>query len=153
MNTLIFFDEEYQAEQIDTAHPSFSLACKIMNLCNNAKLANGGYIGESTEGALLLFANKHQLITGLQEQRRVTEKPFESSTRYMITINHDPLLENNQAYLKGAPEVVLAMCDRVLEGDNVHKLDNDLRQELLNKYNNLAARGERGLAACLPGDT
>ena len=146
VNTLIFLDEEYQAAEIDAAHPGFSLACKIMNLCNNAQLVNGGYIGESTEGALLLFANKYQLITGLKDQRRVTEKPFESSSRYMITINHDPLLENNQAYLKGAPEVVLAMCDRVLDGDNVHKLDNDLRQELLNKYNNLAAKGERGLA-------
>ena len=146
VNTLIFLDEEYQAEQVDAAHPGFSLACKVMNLCNNAQLVNGGYIGESTEGALLLFANKYQLIAGLEEQRRITEKPFESSSRYMITINDDPLLENNQAYLKGAPEVVLAMCDRVLEGNNVHKLDNDVRQELLNKYNNLAARGERGLA-------
>ncbi len=146
VNSLIFLDAEYKAGQINTYQPGLTRACKIMSLCNNAHLHNGGYVGESTEGALLLFANKYHPVNELKEHKRLTEKPFESSTRYMVTINKAPTCSSEQAYLKGAPEVVLAMCDRVLDGDRERKLDDALRQQLLNKYNDLAVMGERGLA-------
>lgn len=146
VRTLIFFQTEKQIWQIEAGQPNLELACRIMSLCNNAQLNNDTYFGESTEGALLVFANKFYPVVNLKEHARLQEKPFESSTRHMITINHDPASSNNQAYLKGAPEVVLSMCDRVLDGDEERPLDDESRQALLNKFDVLAKRGERGLA-------
>jgi sodium/potassium-transporting ATPase subunit alpha len=149
VHTLIFFDSEYQEWQVESGQQNLDLACKVMTLCNNAQLTDHGYMGESTEGALLLFAKKHQAVADLKEHTRLAEKPFESSTRHMITINHDPASSKNKAYLKGAPEVVLEMCDRVLDGGVERALDEDSRKRLMDKFDELAARGERGLAlAC-----
>lgn len=146
VNSLIFLESEHQASVLDKDQQNLDLACKIMSLCNNAQLSESGYIGESTEGALLVFANKYRPVADLKVHKRLTEKPFESLTRHMITINHDPASSKNRAYLKGAPEVVLDMCDRVLDGDVERQLDNESRKRLMNKFDKLAARGERGLA-------
>lgn len=151
VNSLIFLDAEYHAGRINTYQPGLTRACKIMSLCNNAHLHNGAYVGESTEGALLLFANQYHPVNELNQHKRLNEKPFESTTRYMVTVNKAPACSNEQAYLKGAPEVVLAMCDQILDGDRERKLDDQLRQQLLNKYNDLAAMGERGLALAYRG--
>ena len=146
VNTVSFFNKDFQAGQIEKETQGLELACKIMSLCNNGQLTEKKYIGESTEGALLVFANKYFPVGDLKTNRRLTEKPFESATRHMITINHEPDTANNQVYLKGAPEVVLGMCDRVLDGDVERPLDDSAREQLLNKFNRLAERGERGLA-------
>lgn len=146
VQTVSFSDAEYQTQDITPGLQNLELACRIMSLCNNARLTKDGYLGESTEGALLLFANKQHSDVNYNEYTRVTEKPFESSTRHMITINHYPALSNNQAYLKGAPEVVLSMCDRFMDGNIERQLDETSRQTLLSKFNSLAERGERGLA-------
>ena len=146
VNSLIFLESEHQASVLDKDQQNLDLVCKIMSLCNNAQLTDHGYMGESTEGALLVFANKYQPVADLKAYTRLTEKPFESLTRHMITINHDPASSKNRAYLKGAPEVVLDMCDRVLDGNVERQLDNDSRKLLMDKFDKLAARGERGLA-------
>lgn len=146
VNSVIFLDAEFQASNIEKDQQNLQLACKIMILCNNAQLTKAGYIGESTEGALLVFANKYQAVADLKEHKRIADKPFESSTRHMITVNHDPSSSNNQVYLKGAPEVVLDMCDSVVDGDTERQLDDNSRKQLMKKFDELAARGERGLA-------
>ncbi len=146
VNTVSFLNEDFSARDIKTDQQNLELACRIMSLCNNARLSNGSYIGESTEGALIIFANQHLPFTELKEHERLTEKPFESSTLHMITINKNPGKNRSQAYLKGAPEVVLNMCDRVLDGDKERPLDETCRKQLLEKFNQLANRGERGLA-------
>ncbi len=146
VQTVSFLQAEYQSSEISSGIKNLELACRIMSLCNNAQVTETGYIGESTEGALIVFAHNQYSDANYQESTRLAEKPFESSTRHMITVNHDPNSENNQAYLKGAPEVVLSMCDRVLDGDIERQLDEQTRQSLISKFNILAKRGERGLA-------
>jgi sodium/potassium-transporting ATPase subunit alpha len=146
VQTISFLNAEYQSNEITSDIKNLELSCQVMSLCNNAQVTDAGYIGESTEGALIVFANDQYGTENYNKSTRLAEKPFESSTRHMITVNHDPDLKNNQAYLKGAPEVVLSMCDRVLDGDIERPLDDETRQNLISKFNLLAKRGERGLA-------
>lgn len=146
VQTISFLNAEYQSSEITSDIKNLELGCRVMSLCNNAQVTDTGYIGESTEGALIVFANNQYGSANYNESTRLAEKPFESSTRHMITVNHDPDSDNNLAYLKGAPEVVLSMCDRVLDGDVERQLDEETRQSLISKFNLLAKRGERGLA-------
>ena len=146
VNTVSFLNEDLHALRIEKEQQNLQLACRIMSLCNNASIKDHGYIGESTEGALLVFANKYFPLADLKTHKRLSEKPFESSSRHMITVNSLPEATQNQVYLKGAPEVVLEMCDRVLDGGREQSLAPEIREQLLQKFNRLAERGERGLA-------
>ena len=59
-----------------------------------------------------------------------------------------------KAYLKGAPEVLLAMCDRILKSGEAVPLCEQERERVIAVYRKLAGRGERGLAlAWRPADS
>jgi len=49
------------------------------------------------------------------------------------------------AYLKGAPEVVLDMCDRIALNGDLMELTPDRRAAVIDQFHKLASRGERGL--------
>ncbi len=117
---------------------------RIMTLCNNAHLTSGGFIGDSTEAALLACVRDIEKVEDLSECARLNEKPFTSATKYMVTVNNTP--ENGrEAYLKGAPEVVFAFCNRVMVGDQLIELDNESREWFNNTLNDMASMGERCL--------
>ncbi len=87
-------------------------------LCNDARIAPdeaGGWqlTGDPTEGALLALARKAGLDPADTAQRfpRVDEVPFESDRRWMATLHHDHA-GGRFVLLKGAPERVLALCER-----------------------------------------
>jgi P-type Ca2+ transporter type 2C len=86
--------------------------------------------GDPTEGALIVAAAKAKLDQA-QLQRdfpRVGEIPFSSETKRMTTLHDGP--QGAVAYAKGAPEVILADCDRILMPGSVEPLDEDRRQKL-----------------------
>ncbi len=87
-------------------------------LCNDARIEpddTGGWqlTGDPTEGALLALAHKAGLDPADAAQRfpRVDEVPFGSDRRYMATLHRD---HDGRRFvrLKGAPEPVLALCER-----------------------------------------
>lgn len=101
---------------------------RIMSLCNNATLnASGGYAGDSTEAALLTCVRDMEDIEDLQGFRRLSEKPFSSATKYMITVCSKPD-GGLEAYLKGAPEIVLSMCDKMRVSGEVIELGEEGRE-------------------------
>ncbi len=121
---------------------------RVAGLCNNAKLYESppGYTGDPTEGALLVFANSFMDIRGLQgKYQRLEEFPFDSLTRRMEVICRTPEGEL-EAYLKGAPEVVVQMCTSVMEAGTVRELDESGKKELLERDLRLAEKGERVIA-------
>jgi magnesium-transporting ATPase (P-type) len=91
-------------------------------LCNDARIATVGesgwqLTGDPTEGALLTLAHKAGLDPVATAQRfpRLDEIPFESERRFMATLHRDPT-GRRFVLLKGAPERVLALCDRHADG-------------------------------------
>jgi len=91
-------------------------------LCNDARIDDGGeagwrLTGDPTEGALMTLAYKAGLDPAATAQRfpRLDEIPFESERRFMATLHHDRE-GRHFVLLKGAPERVLALCDRHADG-------------------------------------
>jgi magnesium-transporting ATPase (P-type) len=86
-------------------------------LCNDARLRADGAAwiadGDPMEAALLTFAAKAGLDSEhlRRELPRTDEIPFDAQHRYMATLHHS---HAGEAFVcvKGAPERVLAMCDR-----------------------------------------
>ena len=148
VNTLITNQREYDTELSLTADDvELQIARRVMTLCNNAHLDSDlKYSGDSTEVALLAYAEKLTSIKDIVQTKRLAEKSFTSEDKYMVTVNESPEGDHFHAYLKGAPEVVMAMCDQIhLNGQKVAFTDA-YRKQVVAQYMSLAERGERGLA-------
>jgi Ca2+-transporting ATPase len=119
--------------------------------CNEAsiELVEGRWQrrGEPTEAALVVAAAKARLPA--ERGRRLFEVPFDS-TRKRMTVVHEsdcgPL-----AYVKGAPEIVIARCSRILVGDAERALDGEQRERALAAFRSMAASGLRTLALARRG--
>mgnify|MGYP000930769648 CR=1 FL=1 len=87
-------------------------------VCNGAVLQEGKnrvkIIGDPTDGALLLAAKKAGLTReGLASRfEPIREYPFDSRRKMMSVIVRDTWTGTMYAFIKGAPEVVLARCTR-----------------------------------------
>ncbi|MEM3396960.1 MAG: HAD-IC family P-type ATPase [Thermoplasmata archaeon] len=99
------------------------IVLKIGILCNesNLKEDNGNYTvdGDPTEGALLIAAMKAGLKLDAERQKSplLSIVPFESERGYMATLHKEE--NENVIYIKGAPEKVLAFCERDCSGKDV----------------------------------
>ncbi len=70
-------------------------------------------VGNPTEGALLLllFENGIKYLK-LRESIAMQERiAFSTENKYMATVVHSPTLNQRVFYIKGAPEIVLNLCD------------------------------------------
>jgi Ca2+-transporting ATPase len=114
-------------------------------------------VGDPTEGAMVVAAAKAGLWRDEIEKRfpRVAEVPFDSERKRMSTIHsiddsHSLAKKYGEreyiAYVKGAPDVILSLCDHILEnGDNV-PLTAARRQHIENTIRDLGQGGLRVLA-------
>ena len=147
VNTVVLGGESFAAaDQRLAQRPARDEACRIMALCNNAHETDEGYVGDATEGALLRYAHQSKSRDAFAGYNRIAEEPFSSITKRMITLCALPDSDDLEAYLKGAPEVVLDMCDRVCLDGEVLPLNDERRSHVIDGYRDLASRGERGLA-------
>jgi len=90
-----------------------------------------------------------------QQQPRVGEIPFSSETKRMTTL-HVISGEKKIAYMKGAPEIVLEKCARVLKNGKVSKLSENDRANILKVNEAMARQALRNLGFAfrgLPGTT
>lgn len=124
----------------------------ISGLTNDAKITNedGQYkvMGDPTEGALLtmgakLGSSKDQLN---QDYPRIDEIPFDSDRKMMSTF-HDNFVDGKVvSFSKGAPDIVIDYCDRVLIDGHVQEFTPELKQEALDKNTEFARQALRCLA-------
>lgn len=153
--TLVLGEREWSANQSGLSQAEgFAEAWAAMVLCNNARLTEHHYLGDPTEGALLVLAQRLQPIGDLATRfPRLHESPFDSAGKRMITTQKAGIGQPNLAYMKGAPEVVFNKCThRLHQGERV-EFDESARRNALALYEVLAARGERVLAlACKTTD-
>ncbi|MCX6695751.1 MAG: cation-translocating P-type ATPase, partial [Candidatus Altiarchaeota archaeon] len=103
-------------------------------LNNNSKftgtLEKPEFLGDPTEIALRISAMKAGISEEKHaENRRVDEIAF-SSDRKMMTTVHDHS-GRRIAYMKGAPEVVLGLCNRVFEKGRVVALTEGRKSDIL----------------------
>lgn len=101
-------------------------------------------LGNPTEAALLLWLNsQNQNYLTLREEAPVlAQLTFSTERKYMATVVQSPLSGKKVLYVKGAPEIVLANCQRVAAGGTyktVEACKADIEKQLLD-YQNQAMR-------------
>ena len=96
---------------------------------------NTKVIGNPTEGALLLWMQKNgsDYLEVRDNVQLIDRLPFTTENKYMATIVNSVVLGKKVVYVKGAPEILLNMCE--ISADN----KNSLEKELLS-YQNKAMR-------------
>jgi len=129
-------------------HPHLLEMARAGLLCNDAsvELVDGDWRmeGDPTEGALVTLARKAGLDPHLEneERPRTDTIPFESEHRFMATLHHDHA-GHGFVFVKGAPERILAMCNRQRRGGEDEPLDAAFWHQ---RAEAIAARGQRVLA-------
>ena len=86
-----------------------------MALCSTAELDGQEVIGNPTEGALLLWLRAQGIdFDKLRSEAEVVdEEPFSTERKYMrVTVRTG---ERTVSYIKGAPEIIMQMCDMTEE--------------------------------------
>jgi Ca2+-transporting ATPase len=120
-------------------------------LCNDSALLHDdgkwSVKGDPTEGALVVLGAKAGLNAPEIKAKfpRVGELPFSSDRKRMTTIHR---IEDGKlrAFMKGAPEVILARCDRLANGDGLVKLDDAQGKKILSVNEEMATSALRVLA-------
>ena len=91
------------------------------NIATNstAHLEGDRPIGNPTEGALLLWMHRQggNYLAMRQACPVSVQEPFDTERKYMTTTIFSPTLGEDVKYIKGAPEVVLAMCQEGVPED------------------------------------
>lgn len=139
----------------ETLNPegNLKLLLQIGALCNNAKLRrnenNNSWeiFGDPTEGALIVAAEKAGIKREELEKNypRIGEIPFSSERKRMTTIHKTPEGEIH-AYMKGAPEIVLGKCSKIIENGVEIPLTEEHRKKILKLNEEMASNALRILA-------
>jgi len=147
VNTLVLGGREYAAgDRSVLGEPILQDVLQVMALCNNAYLADGGFSGDATDGALLLWVNGLVELADIRTAPKIAEQPFNSVSKRMISVFEIAGDQTPRALAKGAPEVVLDMCEQVILDGKPVALNLARRNLIIDDYRKLAGRGERGLA-------
>jgi Ca2+-transporting ATPase len=120
-----------------------------MALCADARLDGEELIGDPTEGALIVLAEKGGIsVEGARHMYpRVAEVPFDSDYKFMATFHN---MKNEQGkpvvrcFVKGAPDVLIERAGSYwLPGGESHPITDDNRHLALLENDRMAEAGER----------
>ncbi len=128
---------------------AFELLLRIGALNNNAKLKleNDSWqvIGDPTEAALIVAAKKAKfdVETLHDECPRVGEIEFTSERKRMTTLHS--VGKTKVAYAKGAPEIVLSLCSKILVNGHEQRLTREEKQAIISQNEKFANQALRVL--------
>ncbi|MBC7951836.1 MAG: HAD-IC family P-type ATPase [Rhodospirillaceae bacterium] len=118
---------------------------RAAGLCNDSRLCDADnsrmVVGDPTEGALLVLAEKAGLTTVWP---RVAELPFDSVRKLMITVHRDGGVL--RMMVKGAPDVVIELCHAIRDPGGDHPLTDDDRDAIHREMEHLGGQALRVLA-------
>lgn len=122
------------------------LVCGVLNNDSNlVKNETWQSIGDPTETALLVAAKKAGIdpLKLRTEYPRTGEIEFTSERKRMTTIHK--VGAKKIAYVKGAPEIILARCTKILIDNRVYKLTREEKNRIFEKNEEFAEKALRVL--------
>lgn len=151
----------FEDQKMDPRNTPIEALLTAATLCNDSKLekdtATERWIvkGDPTEGALVVTAAKAGLWKNdlEQHQPRIGEIPFSSETKRMTTMHLVSGIDKI-AYMKGAPEIVLEKCSKILINGKAVKMTESSRAQVLAVNEAMAKQALRNLGFAsreLPG--
>lgn len=146
-------DGEARVEAIDPRdRPDLMRALHVAAWCNTAEVTPRGgaaagwqVLGDPTEGALVVAARKAEVHARDRGGRVLHEIPFDSDRKAMSVLVRGPD-DSATMHTKGAPEIVLALCDREWRHGRIGPLTPERREEIRRTATEMAARALRVLA-------
>ncbi|MEM3405780.1 MAG: cation-transporting P-type ATPase [Candidatus Pacearchaeota archaeon] len=127
-----------------------SLLIKSSVLCNDSFITRTGedYVyninGSATEGALLIMAAKASIHKEDLNAKRIEEIPFDSKKKMMSVLCN---LENKSyVFSKGALEIILSKCNRILRDNGIFSLTNIEKKNILKMNKKFTSSSLRTLA-------
>ncbi|ANT62048.1 ATPase [Salipiger sp. CCB-MM3] len=139
-------DTAFPPESAVAKGSPLALALQVGALCNGAELGQDGTrgTGDPMELALLEAAKDAGIAA---DTPALIEHAFDPERRMMATVHAG---DGGVLYaVKGAPESVLEVCDRVLSASGETRLDETARARWLARNEAAAADGLRGLALAM----
>lgn len=124
----------------------------IATLCNDAILekTEEGYrvIGDPTEGSLITLAGKGELHKDQMNLKypRVEEIPFDSGRKMMTTFHENFLPDKIVSFTKGAPDMIIARCDKIYINGKIVPLTEELKEDMLRINSQFSREALRVLA-------
>ncbi len=135
--------EKARVHSLSVAHRHFfEIARQSHNLKPTGQNGRRQWLGDPLEVALVELAE--EIIPGAVECPRLDEIPFDSRRRRMSTLHEVP--DGRVLYMKGAPEVVLPLCERVELSDGPAALTDEWRERIIAAQDAMAQEGLRVLA-------
>jgi Ca2+-transporting ATPase len=123
-----------------------------MVLASDAVARDGELVGDPTEGALVVLAEKGGVGTQVTRERypRIATLPFDAAYKLMATFHQMQDTKGRdivRAYVKGAPDQLLARgADVFARGHEPIKVDDRAREGYMAENDRLASKGLRVLA-------
>ncbi|MHA1149013.1 MAG: cation-translocating P-type ATPase [Promethearchaeota archaeon] len=103
-------------------------------------------VGSPTEGALMVLFQKCMGDASLNEYELIKEYPFDSSIKRMSKLYKKE--GEYYSFTKGASEVVVKLCNKIVYNNAEINITEELRQEVYDKVNKYANKGYRILSLC-----
>lgn len=117
-------------------------------LCNSATLSYKRKtpiaLGEATECALVLFAEKAGVVRQSLPHIILDELPFDSTRKMMSVLTQCD--DKKRTYSKGAPDVILSKCTHFLSSTGIRELTDSIRRKITFQNENMAKDALRVLA-------
>ena len=132
-----YYDDKVQCTEFNKSM-AFAKLNRACFYCNDAVEGEKGLIGDPTEIALMNFAKKFNK----SQFTKLNELPFDSGRKLMSVL----VDENGKTmYTKGAPDIILEKCDRVLKDGKILPLDNASKKKILSGNEKMSGKAMRVL--------
>jgi len=128
------------------------LLLRIGYLCNNAKLVEKdnkyNIIGDPTEGCLVVLGKKGNLHDVYLHHNfsLIEELPFDSDRKRMSVIFKNNLANKTEAYVKGAPDLLLKKCSQIWENGKIRPMTSRDKERIIKQNNAFAEQALRVLS-------
>ncbi|HDM31873.1 MAG TPA: HAD family hydrolase, partial [bacterium] len=116
------------------------LALECCFYCNDAKKVEEKFIGNETDIALKEYSENS---VKEKDWKRIDEIPFASERKYMaVAIQKE---KEKFVFVKGAPEILIKKCNKILVGEKVEKIEK-WKEKILKKNLEFASKALRVIA-------